>query len=126
MIADVLNRQFVLDRLEQVKRGLERGTLDRAGADAAADDLNVDDFREALAELERAESRERASSSGQTGFDAPADRRADAPDLDSVAFISHDAILSNVQSALEEYFESRAPELLVDSDPRPDDRRRGV
>jgi hypothetical protein len=129
MIADVLNRQFVLDRLEEVKDGLEMGALDpRRGGEAApdAEGLSEDDFREALAELERAESEERAGSSGQTGFDAPAsDRRADAPDLDSVAFISHNAVLSHVQSALEEYLETREPELLVDSGEPADDRRGG-
>lgn len=130
MIANVLNRQFVLDQLEQVKRGLEMGMAeDRRGGEAppGAEGLSGDDFREALAQLEDADARERAGSSGQAGFDAPAaDRRGDtAPDLDSVAFISHDAILSNVQSALEEYLESQEPELLIDDGEAAGDRRGG-
>ncbi|HEX4961109.1 MAG TPA: metallophosphoesterase [Thermoanaerobaculia bacterium] len=119
MIAQVLNRQFVLDQLEEVRQILQdaaaperRGATGIEPAAAAA----------ALAELDAVRVKEAAASSGQPGFEPPPPERRgeEAAPLDDFSFFSRDAVLSNLQSALEQVM--REKEELVSAE-LPDDRR---
>lgn len=131
MIQEVLNREFVLEQLREVRKELEAEVEDgrRSGGPRPEvdDHLTDEDFRAALEELRAAEQRERDLSSGQEGFEPPAGdgRRGDEPaTLDDYAFISHDPVVSNLQSALEEYFEERE-DVHAAEDEEDDDGRRG-
>ena len=132
MIAEVLDRAFVLHALEQVQRGLRDTAADDRRSDAGPaleQPLERDDLLEAAAALEAAGARERTHSSGQHGFvaDGGDDRRGEEPaDLDSLAFISHDPVVSNLQSALEAFLEEEAPEWIEAQDAVNDDRRGGA
>jgi hypothetical protein len=132
MIAQVLNRQFVLDQLEAVRQQLEEDSAGgRRGGVAAPDiaDLALDDFALALDEVRAAAAREQVESSGQPGFPPPpAERRGEqAPPLDDFAFISRDPVISLLQSALEAYFDEHASEgeRVANEEPA-DDGRRGA
>lgn len=133
MIAELLNRQFILDAVEDVKRDLEKsatgeGRRLHGELPPEAAELETDDYRKALELVRRAENQERAVSSGQPGFEPPpAGRRGgEAADLDEVSFFSRDPILSNVQSALEEYIETRQPADVEEERELPGGRRRGA
>jgi hypothetical protein len=116
VIAQFLNRDVVLDQLEQVAELVAfDGRKDPAGAspDAAL-----------LAELRAAAARERECPSGQPGYDPVDDRRGAAPaPLDDYAFISRDPVISLVQSALDEAHDRRRNAGAVVREPPPDDRR---
>ena len=124
MIAELLNRDFVLQQLSEVREDLERSVATETADGAATDSPDA----ALLAELRDAEAREQIASSGATGFEAPeADRRGQEPaPLDDFAFLSRDPIVSLVQSALDEYFvrDDHAHELTV-APPEDDDRRGG-
>ncbi len=122
MLAQVLHRDTVLDHLETVKKQLTQTVTTRAEPSApAAVELTPEDYAEALARLEQAEKAERAASSGQPSFPPQPTGRRSAPPapLDDFSFFSRDPIISNLQSALDEYWQSRAVE-----EPQPDDRRK--
>lgn len=119
MIAQILNRQFMLDQMELVLAALPRliSEESRRGPDA-------ENFTEAATELTAAHEREVTKSSGQQGYDDTDARRGQAPPLlDDMVFLSHDPVVSVFQSALEEYFEEKATG-VVESEPPPDDARR--
>jgi hypothetical protein len=105
VIAELLNRQFVIDQLAELRERLP---------DEPVDGVNV------KGEVAAAEERERRRSSGQPGFGG--DRRG-GPPLDDFSFFSRDPTISLVQSALDAYFDEH-PE-LVTADPPADDGRRG-
>ena len=128
MIAQVLNREFVLQQLEQIEKRL-RSDVDQnreGGRDDAAN-LNRSDYEAAHDHVAVVLEQERAASSGQIGFvPPPPERRSGKPaaPLDDFVFISHDPVVSTVQSALEFYL--RHPESkdkIVEQD-MPDDPRR--
>ncbi|RSL18359.1 calcineurin-like phosphoesterase family protein [Edaphobacter aggregans] len=122
MIAQLLNRDRILDQLQEVKTQLQLDVAAKreGGAQPDAADLIADDYREALAALEQTEVRERAESSGQSSFPPqPSDRRAAPPaPLDDFSFFSRDPIVSNLQSALDQYWATKAANA-----PPLDDRR---
>jgi hypothetical protein len=123
VIAQVLNRDFVLERLNEVQDFLSSPQTDeRRTVPGGGPELDSGDAAEALALAEAALASETAGSSGQPGFEPPpAERRGEesAP-IDDFSFFSRDAAISNLQSALEEYF--RKNEKLQAAEP-PDDRR---
>lgn len=102
MIEQVLNRDFVLYQLERTAEAL--AVLEPREA-AELETIDLERARQAVA---LALAAERQSSSGQHGFEPPAAMlRSDEPRLDDVAFVSRDAVVSNLQSALEEVFATR-------------------
>lgn len=114
MIEQLLNRAFVLDQLEMVKTQLESAGPEERGASAAT----LDAVREAT-------QAETVQSSGQSSFDVTESERRSGDDLllDDVAFFSRDPVVSNLQSALEEYFETQQPDLLIETESSSSDRR---
>jgi hypothetical protein len=123
LIAQVLNRDFVLKRLEEVRRHLSTaGTDDRRRTAEQGPELSPDDAALALEAANEALRTEGTASSGQRGFEPPpAERRGEEPTpIDDSSFFSRDATISNLQSALERHFlERRQVEVA-----KPDDRRR--
>lgn len=111
MIKQILNRKFVLEQLEDVVADLKSARPARRGRSIpeGAEQLDSSDFAEAAAMLERARDKEEEKSSGQPGFEiASAGRRGKAQaELDDFSFFSRDPVISNLQSALEEYFEEQ-------------------
>jgi hypothetical protein len=130
MIDDLLNRPFVLAQAERIREYLAaepEGGRRRGAPAPELTDVEPED-RDAAAELLSASlSEEQARSSGQPGFDAPGPTRrgeAAAPDIDEVSFFSRDAALSNVQSALDQYYDEREPDKVEEARPA-EGRRRG-
>ena len=83
MINQIMNRQFVVEQLEEVKAHLEEQTKEgqeRRQADAlpeGAEDLSIDDYKTTLDLVAETIEREEKESSGQSGFDT----RVDAVDF---------------------------------------------
>jgi len=125
MIAQVLNRGFVLDQMDLVCAELDSGPPeDRRSASLPF--VNSEAAYLAAATLLReAQDRENSQSSGQLGFDGTQDERrgTSTPPLDDLVFISRDPLVSLLQTALELFFEARRPELITKSAPADDDRR---
>ena len=107
MITDVLNRKFILDQLSDLQRQLRKDAEGRTGGGPGAEDIGLDDYKEASAQINSTLSEEQKSSSGQTKFEPTwSTRRGEsAPSLDNSSFLSRDPIVSNTQSALEYYFD---------------------
>src|SRR5258708_3529895 len=110
MIADLMNRDVILGMLREVREDLEDGS-----------------DQETLQAVRAAETREESKSSGQVGFDPPeAERRGQEPaPLDDFSFISHDPVVSLLQSAMEAYFDLPQHAADFDEVPPADDERRG-
>jgi hypothetical protein len=128
MIAQVLNRQFVLEQLEMVEAELAQPPDQRrSAAESLPGDASAADFQAAWQELTAAREKEAVESSGQRGYDATgAERRGEAAaPIDDTVFISHDPHLSILQSALDQYFEERAADQIEDDTPADDGRRGG-
>ena len=126
MIAQLLNRQFVLEQMEAIRAQLTEDVSQQryGGAEAS---LEPRDYEGALAHVGHAIDQERRESTGQPSF-APDDRRRDGErpaELEDFAFVSRDPIVSIVQSALELHLERKESSAeLVRAEPA-DDRRRG-
>jgi hypothetical protein len=108
MIAEVLDKDFVLKQLEIVREFLRSGG--RRGGDVEPPPVEVtdDDLQTAATEIDRSLASEAASPSGPRNFDpAPSERRGDPsqspPSIDNRAFISSNPVLSITQSVLEQY-----------------------
>jgi hypothetical protein len=108
MIAEVLDKDFVLKQLEIVREFLRSGG--RRGGDVEPPPVEVteDDLQTAATEIDKSLASEAASSSGPWSSDpATPERRGDAsqlpPSLDNRAFISSDPVVSITQSVLEQY-----------------------
>ena len=124
MIAQLLNRTFLMDSLRVVVEDLEAATAGddrRGGAPHPADGVSSDDFRQAadaaaavLASFESATEAEPAVLAGrETSGVAPAE---------DWAFVPADPLLSILQSTLERWVDENAFEAEGDL---PDDDRRG-
>lgn len=110
MLAQILNRQFVLEQTQDL--------LEELRADPG-DDADV------LNHLVESEQRELKESSGQPGFEpAFAERRGEEwVSLDDSSFFSRDPIISIVQSVLDEHFETNEPDQIEEQEPADDGRR---
>lgn len=129
-IAQVLNRQFVIDQLGAIERQLELDVdRNRVGAVEARMDLNTVDYEAALDHVSLVLRQERVTSSGQVSFAPTAPqrrgRRQSAP-LDDFVFISHEPVVSIIQSALELYLRQSAAFDRTGVADVSDDIRRGV
>jgi len=115
MIAQVLNRKFVLEQLERVKTQLlEDSASDRRRGEVQAEfeDLTQMDREEALKSVNETLAKEQANSSGQPSYQSPPPERRGEPQpapIDDFSFFSRDPVVSNLQSALDQYFEEKAP-----------------
>jgi hypothetical protein len=130
LIAEVLNRQFVIQQLEDIEKWLHQDVDNkREGGGAGTADLAAADYQAALDHVSIALAQEKAASSGQPGFVPPAPERRGrrpSPPLDDFVFMSRDPIVSIAQSALEYYFRNpESKDRLVQQD-MPDDRRRSA
>ena len=136
MISQVLNRQFVLKQLEDVKVHLEKlavlkGEVSRRRSEElpeGAEHLTPDDYKHALESVSQSIAKEQDQSSGQVGFDQPEKERRrgeESAHMDDFSFLSRDYVISNLQSALEEYFETKKPEALTEILPEMEGQRRG-
>jgi hypothetical protein len=129
MIAQVLNRQFVLQQLEDIEKRLRTDVdQNREGGRDDAADLAAADYAAAYDHVAVVLEQEKAVSSGQIGFvPPPPERRGgrSSPPLDDFVFISHDPVVSVVQSALEFYFQHPESRDKVVHQDMSDDPRRG-
>jgi hypothetical protein len=117
LIAQVLNREFVLDRLREVRDHLEDTADDRRRAGGEGPEIDPGEAAEALAAADRALEEEARASSGQPGFEPEEDdRRGEEPaPIDDFSFFSRDPAISNLQSALEQYY--REKQLVDEAEP---------
>ena len=137
MIADILQRDFILKVLPEVRRELQ-GMAESSGRRSANnevppefDHLDRADFEAAQRAVEAAYERELIACSGQQGFDLAAqnDRRdggSESTSLDSRVFLSRDPDISALQSALDEYYTLRAPDRVSQQSSDPEEERRGA
>jgi hypothetical protein len=116
VIAQLLNRQFVLDQLQQVT-DVVAFDVQSGGAAAPVESTAL------LAELQGAAARERRVSSGQPGYESSDDRRSAGAPLEDYSFISRDPVLNLLQSALDEVHDRSEHADKVSEEPPPDDRR---
>ncbi len=127
MIAQILNREFILQQLDDVQKVLPSLQADLQQPAPQRKELLGLDERSIVSlqeETAAAVERERKESSGQQG-DA-SELRAGAAPIDDFSFISCDPLISNLQSALESYFiEEEQGRRVVDSGVQDDNRRGG-
>jgi hypothetical protein len=122
MITQVLNKTFVLNQLESVMAELNRPRDERRGVD------DLPEFEGTLEDLQAAEESldiaKDAQGDGQRNYndDPDARRGEEGAPIDDTVYLSHDPILSNLQSALDEYIEEKAFEKI---DVQQSDDRRG-
>jgi hypothetical protein len=128
MIAEVLNREAVLQQMAEALANFRQpeAAVRRGEASPYAGDLGPEDYAAALAELEAAEARERAASSGQPPGDPDARRGATHVPIDDTAFISHDPVVSLFQSVLELAIDAGKTDRRHVRAPEADDGRRGA
>ena len=131
MIAQLLNKTFVLEQLEMVRAELERGRPDdRRRSDDLPFDHSREDYQIAADALREAATRAEPATEPPAPTSDGTGRRGGAElqpaRLEDFAFIPDDPIISLLQSALEQYFETQRPDLLAGEPPRDDDRRGGA
>jgi calcineurin-like phosphoesterase family protein len=124
MIAQVLNRKFVLEILwsvrDDLERDLEEATAARRGVDET---VEPQELQTAFEELTAALRREQAASSGQRAFEPPpAGRRGEWAGLDDYSFFSRDPVISIAQSVLDEYFGTHPTDGLQETPPSDDEQ----
>jgi predicted phosphodiesterase len=130
MIAQIINREYVLNELKRVQAFLAAGAPDaatRRDADAKALPAagTPEQYRAAALALDKAYADELAKSSGQKGMGNQ--RRGEVETMattDPVAFFSHDPVMCMLQTALERYFLDEAPQKLERISPPTSDTRR--
>ncbi len=127
MIAQLLNRQFLLEQMESLTQQLSKDVRQERRGGRETEELYPADYREALDHLTKALEKERALSSGQPGYDVAADRRDGdrSAVLDDFSFFSRDPIVSIVQSALEYSYKQSDSRVQVVHQELSDDRFRG-
>lgn len=126
MIEQVLNRQFVLGCLTEVRNYLERvvSTGERRGEESGLQNLTRSEQVDVLNDIRSAQTAEAAESTGQKGYDQPPARRGGAPkSIDEVSYFSRSPVISNLQSAIEQHYEEKRQNALKTT--RPAGRRGG-
>ncbi|MCP3961132.1 MAG: hypothetical protein GY719_25075 [bacterium] len=119
MITDLLNRNFVLEQLGEVRRYLETQATSTSRSltlgPEGSETLTADDFAAAADMARDALVAEATETSGQQSFDPPPTTRRGfpQPSIDDRSFMSRDPVVSVFQSVLEEYLETREPELIA-------------
>jgi hypothetical protein len=109
MIEQVLQRDFVLQWLAEVRSYLERSDAsnERRGLETKLSALTAEQIEEVVEDLRRTEMAELTESTGQSGFDPSPVRRGLPPvQLDGRVFLSRSPVISNLQAAIEEYYET--------------------
>jgi hypothetical protein len=123
VIAQVLNREFLLGQLADVREGLTQELVmrDRRGRPSPLDEFSEADVEEVVKMLE-------ATTEAPEGLEAvPEDEAAEPTEArpkDDFAFVPRDPLMSIVQTALEDTVETREPEAIAER-PMLDDRRSG-
>jgi len=117
MLEQVLNREFILNRLREVRRYLEMPNqeLHPGRRDTAEPEpLNTRERDLLLEDVRKGEVEEDAQSTGQEGYDLPSGRRggAQALPLSHASFFSRSPVISNFQSAIEQYYEEQKPQQI--------------
>src|SRR5436309_14606167 len=104
MIAQLLNRKFILEQLQDIGSQLKRDVQgNRQGGVEGTEHLGTDDYQEALTAIQQTEQREVQNSSGQSSLEfSEGGRRGgeDAAPLDDRSFLSRDPTVNLLQSAL--------------------------
>ena len=120
MIQEILNRNFVLEQLEDIRQHMEsQAASTRRSLEAVpegTEDLASEDFAAAAAMARQALDDEAEASSGQPEPPAAASRGLETvtmPSIDERSFFSRDPVISVFQSVLEEYLETREPALIA-------------
>jgi len=125
MINQLLNRDFVLDQLRQVRQYLSVPALDRRRGGTVpkeAKNISEDDRQIALAEVTKSLANENVESTGQSPTFGRRDREAP---LDDFSFFSRDPVISNLQTVLDYYFCDGPGKDQVSLKPPPETDRRG-
>ena len=127
MIAQILNRQFLLEQMETIQAQLQNDVAEQRTGGVGEVPLEAPDYGYALTHIDEALANERKASTGQPGFDPAAQRRGGetVAELDDFAFLSRDPIMSLVQSALELHLERPESGAEIVRAEAADDRRRG-
>lgn len=125
MIAQLLNRQFVIEQMESLRDQLRDDVNRERRGGRGADELEPSDYKEALDYVDDALAKEKRQSSGQPGFEPIAQRRGgeEIAPLDDYAFLSRDPVVSIVQSALEYSYRHPDSRVRVIRQELSDDRR---
>jgi Calcineurin-like phosphoesterase len=125
MIAQLLNREFLLSAAEDTRLNLKRKLAERerrAGDGGPLDEIDSNEIAEVVDELERLGERPEALQPAPRG-EEPAEERGPAP-KDDFVYVPRDPLLSIIQTVIEETAQSQRPE-AIESDPPPDERRSG-
>jgi 3',5'-cyclic AMP phosphodiesterase CpdA len=127
MIAQVLNKDFLLQAATVVQEDLERELKRRSkpGRRRAAgelDELGSDEIGEVAGELAGMTAKHEPLEAAPEGGE-PSDEQGARP-KDDFAYVPRDALLSLIQTTIEEHVEE-SDEVEVEKAPMPDDRRGG-
>jgi len=112
MIRQILSRSFVLQQLRRVRAHLEKVLSQDTTRQSFLSNfpgVAPEHLRMTLEAIQQAQAREEKRSSGQKGHEAPpsAGLLATSAPLEERSFFSRDPIISNFQSGLEEYLETK-------------------
>jgi len=112
VIAEVLNRQFVIESMRSALQDLTAPDDRREPPPPIQAQVSESELEGAQERLRTALQREEAEPTGQAEFqpDGEARRGAAGASLDDAVFISRDQTVSIFQSVLEGYFESEHPQ----------------
>lgn len=124
MIAEVLNREFVLDAMRQAVADLDNPDDRRDAPPAIQAEVSEAELETARTLLGAALEREQAQTSGQTRTQPEGEERrgAGGATLDDAVFIARDKEISLFQSVLDDYYEGEHGEDVQTTE---DDDRRG-
>jgi hypothetical protein len=106
MIAEVLDKAFVLSQLKVVREHLRSGRR-RDGGEPPPVEVDEPALQSAATEIDRVLAADPADSLSPTPSGRRGTGSASASDIESRAFISSDPVMSLAQSVLEQYYESK-------------------
>jgi hypothetical protein len=138
MLEQVLNRDFVLSYLDEVRGYLESvATNDevrrsfvksrRGISEDVPQDLSLSESRVLLEYVKEAQFNETQASTGQKTFVPAEERRGDAAtSLDDTSFFSRSPIVSLLQTTIETYYTEQKPDSIEEISDGDKERRSGV